>query len=185
MRGDAPTSHARVFDEHAAEILRKRAESLAQVEESSEIQGAVRFLLFRLGDEWYAVPIENVREIHDDFAVTPLPGLPDHILGIINVRGEIISVMDLATLMRVERSRTDAQTVPSSGIIVCDEECVSLLAVDEIGDIIDVAADAIEPPIAAIDRNQVEFVRGSVHTQDTMVGIIDLAKVLTPYGESG
>ncbi|HSQ22090.1 MAG TPA: chemotaxis protein CheW [Coriobacteriia bacterium] len=167
------------------DILRRRAESLAQAEEE---QGAIEtfgLLLFRLGEEWYAVRIDGVREIYNEYAVTRIPRVPDFVLGVINVRGEIISVMDIATLMRVpSRAERDVSDVLPSAIIVTSDSCVSAIVVDEIGDIVDVPRDALEPPLSTLDKAQGDFIAGSVYVDGRLIGVVNLDKVLEPVGEN-
>jgi purine-binding chemotaxis protein CheW len=167
------------------EILHRRAESLAQAGEEANEAETVGILLFRLGEEWYAVPIDHVREIYNEYVVTRIPRVPDFILGVINVRGEIISVTDIATLMRVpSRGEIDLSAELLSAIIVSSEECASAIVVDEIGDIIDVARDSIEPPLSTIDKSQGEYIAGSVYVDGRLIGIVNLDKALEPVGEN-
>jgi len=63
---------------------------------------------------------------------------------------------------------------------VANEEVVTALVVDEIGDICEVASGAIEPPISIIDRSQAEFVSGSVYIDGSMVGLINIERILEP-----
>jgi len=70
-------------------------------------------------------------------------------------------------------------------IVVADGETVTALVVDEIGDIQDVPIDSVEPPISIIDRAQAQFIAGSVHVGDSMVGLISLEKVLEPVVTGG
>lgn len=167
-----------------AEVLRQRAASLAQTEEEEITLDAAGLLLFRLGEEWYAFPIEGVREIYNDYSVTRIPRVPEFILGVVNVRGEIVSVTDLGTMIRVP-SRTQYAGVlelPSS-IIVANESCVSAVVVDEIGDIVDVSRADIEPALSTLEKAQAEFVAGSVYIDERLIGIINLDKVLEPIGD--
>lgn len=169
----------------AVEILRRRAESLAQVEEERVSNDSTELLMFRLGPEWYAVPIACVREIHHEYRVTPIPCVPDFVLGVINVRGEILSVTDLGALLQVP-GRTDVETggeMPSA-IVVATDSCVSALVVDEIGDIVDVADSAIEPPLFTLDKTQAEYMSGSVYAEGLLIGIVNVGKVLEPIGET-
>ena len=168
--------------QHSIEILRKRAESLAQVDEVEAAAEMLSLLLFRLGEEWYAVRIMDVREIYNDFKMTHIPRLPDFVLGVINVRGEIISVTDIAVLMRIASDGAAEEQVPSA-IVVSTDRCVSALVVDEIGDIIEVRRDAIEPPLSTLERTQAEFISGSVFVEGRLIGIVNLDKVLEPIGE--
>jgi len=176
---------ARVQDIKIHEELRRRAESLAQVQEEEVVADAKGLLLFRLGEEWYAFPIEGVREIYNDYTVTRIPRVPDFILGVVNVRGEIVSVTDLGTMIRVpSRTQRSIGDVLPSAIIVGNEHCVTAVVVDEIGDIAEVPNGAIEPALSTLDRAQAEFVAGSVYLDDRLIGIVNLDKVLEPIGDN-
>lgn len=167
------------------EVLRKRAESLAQAQEEEVTADARSLLLFRLGEEWYAFPIEGVREIYNDFFITRIPRVPEYILGVVNVRGEIVSVTDLGTMIRVP-SRThyaDVATLPSA-IIVANDRCVTAVVVDEIGDIAEIPMGDVEPALSTLDRMQAEFVAGSVYIGGRLIGIVNLDKVLEPIGDN-
>ncbi|MBN2247600.1 MAG: purine-binding chemotaxis protein CheW [Coriobacteriia bacterium] len=169
----------------ATEILRRRAASLAQAPDDAVSVESTGLLKFRLGQEWYAVPIAMVREIHNEYAITRIPRVPDYILGVVNVRGEIVSVTDLAALIRVpSRVALDIDDELPSAIIVANETCVSALVVDEIGDIIDVAREAIEPPLSTLDKAQAEYMSGSVFVDGLLIGVVNIEKILEPIGES-
>lgn len=182
-----PDLHAGIRGAQAMEeVLRRRAESLAQAGEEAVAVETLGLLLFRLGEEWYAVTIDRVREIYNEYEVTRIPRVPDFILGVINVRGEIISVTDIATLMRVpSRTEIDMGGLLPSGIIVSNGECVSAIVVDEIGDIIDVPRDSIEPPLSTLDKAQGEYIAGSVYVDGRLIGVVNLEKALEPIGENG
>ena len=169
----------------ALEILKRRAESLASESEEEAQVDLMPLLLFRLGDEWYSIPIERVREIYNEYKITPIPGVPDYILGIVNIRGEIVSVTDLAALMRIPgRVSHPIDAEQPSAIVASTEECVSALLVDEIGDIVEVTRTSLEPPLATIDRGQADWVSGSVYLDTRLIGVIDLERILTPIGEN-
>ncbi len=170
--------------QQSLDILRHRAESLAQAEEAEAVTEMTSLLLFRLGEEWYAVPIPGVREIVNDIVLTPIPRVPEFIRGVMNVRGEIVSVTDIAALMRIASAGPrDVRELPSA-IIARTERCVSALAVDEIGDILDVPRASVEPPLATLERSQIEFISGSVYVDGRLIGIVNLDKVLEPIGEN-
>lgn len=167
------------------DILRRRAESLAQAQEEAASDETVGLLMFRLGEEWYAVTIDAVREIYNEYEVTRIPRVPDFVLGVINVRGEIVSVTDLGTLIRVpSRSELDIEQELPSAIIVSTGECVSAIVVDEIGDIVDVLVGALEPPLSTLDKAQAEYMSGSVYINELLIGIVNVEKILEPIGES-
>jgi purine-binding chemotaxis protein CheW len=174
-----------IRDAKAREVLKRRAESLAQAEGEEASVETTGLLLFRLGEEWYAVPIDGVREIYNDYEVTRIPRVPGFILGVINVRGEIVSVTNLGEMMRVpSRTELDIEGLLPSAIIVSTDACVTAIVVDEIGDIVDVPNESIEPPLSTLDKTQAEFVSGSVYVEGALIGIVNLNKVLEPIGET-
>ncbi len=162
----------------AADVLRSRAESLAAEAEIHELDDQMGILLFRLGDEWYAIKVEDVREIDQEYARTPIPCVPDFILGVVNIRGEILSVTDLARMMRIGSVDVTGDILPA--IVVHNDDCVTAFVVDEIGDIVDVPVDSIEPPLSTIDKLQAEFIAGSLYVNGSLVGLMNVSRILEP-----
>lgn len=165
-------------DSTALEILRRRAESLALESEEETSDDRVGILLFAIGEETYGVPIADVREIYLEYSVTPVPCVPEHIQGVINIRGEIVSVSDVGKLMNLASS----SDVEPQAIVVQNDECVTAMVVDAIGDIVEVPREAIEPPVSMIGKAQMEFVSGSVYVEGKLVGLVNLARLLQPIG---
>lgn len=165
-----------------ARVLAERAESLAQegVEEPPDEITSV--MLFRLGEEWYAVRVEQVREIFSGYVITPVPCTADQILGVMSIRGDIISVTDIRRLLHLPGTGLDME-VPV--IVVYDGKCASALTVDEIGDILEVAQDDIQPPLAVLEKSQAEYITGSIYTNGTLVALVNLDRVLAPVGGTG
>ncbi len=163
----------------AEEILRRRAESLAAetVEESADDR--MPLLLFRLGEEWYAVRVADVREIYQEYAVTSIPCVPPYIRGVVNIRGEIISVTEVATLMGLDSDGdSDAEEAPA--IVIQNEEATTAMVVDEIGDIVEVPTDGVEPPLSIIDKAQADYIAGSVYVDGRLIGLFNTTTILKP-----
>lgn len=89
------------------DILKKRAEALAESNQPANKKDTIETASFLLRDEIYGIELRFVREILPLGPMTFIPGVPEYISGIINVRGEILSVMDLKRLFNLE-----AETVP-------------------------------------------------------------------------
>jgi purine-binding chemotaxis protein CheW len=165
----------------AEEILERRAQSLALESSEEEVTDSLSMLLFRIGDEWYAIRVGDVREIFQEYDVTALPCTPPFILGVTNVRGEILSVTDPALLTGLGKIvGTDGAQPPA--VVVTSGGVTTALVVDEIGDIVEVSNTSIEPPVSMIDRAQAAFVVGSVFIDGMMVGLLDAGRVLEPVG---
>lgn len=181
MMDESHRSHS--LAETSEEVLERRAVSLSLQEVDEETHDHLSLLLFRIGDEWYAVSVDAVREIFQEYEITSIPCVPDFILGVVNVRGEILSVTDPARIMRIgEIAPTEGIRPPA--IVIANEEVATALVVDEIGDITDVPNSSIEPPVSIIDRAQAEFIEGSVFVGGAMVGLLKVARVLEPIGAS-
>jgi purine-binding chemotaxis protein CheW len=145
------------------EILDRRAESLAQEAAEEHIAD---------------VKVEDVREIYQEYVITTIPCVPDFVLGVVNIRGEIISVTDVARLMRLGALTTDLAVAPA--IVIKNDECTTAIVVDEIGDIADVPRDGVEPPLSTIDKTQAEFIAGSLYVDHRLLGLINTDRVLEP-----
>lgn len=167
-------------------ILRERAESLSQRQEEETADERAGVLLFALADEWYGVRIGDVREICNEYRVTPVPCAPESIQGVINLRGEIISVMDLRTLLRLPPPEEIEETEEQTALIIVEEESgiVTALVVDQIGDIIEVAEESMDPPLSTADKSQAEYVTGSVYVEGKLVALLSMERVLAPIGNA-
>lgn len=172
------------INETPEQVLRRRADSLGRETIEEESSGRLALLLFRLGEEWYAIRVADVREIFQEYQLTYVPGVPDFVLGVVNVRGEILSVTDPAKMMGIGEVALGTE-VQAPAIVVSNGEVVTALLVDEIGDIADVPNQALEPPVSIIDRGQAEFIAGSVHLEDSMVGLLHAERVLEPIVSGG
>ncbi len=167
----------------AAEVLRRRAESLAAESQEEESRDSVALLLFRLGDEWYAVYVHDVREIYQEYAITSVPCVPEFILGVVNIRGEIISVTDVSKMTGLGESAPVEGIAPA--IVIQNEECTTAIVVDEIGDIAEIPHDSVEPSLSVIDKAQAEFLAGSVHYDGRLIGLLNIDRILEPIGARG
>jgi purine-binding chemotaxis protein CheW len=161
------------------EVLRRRAESLATEEYEEDVDDIVQLLLFALGDEWYAVDVAHVREIYSEYQVTRVPCVPPFIRGIINIRGEIISITDPRRLLGLADA-ADIRDLPV--IVAIAGEIGTALLVDEIGDIVEVPTEDIAPPLAVLDKAAAEYIAGSIYVEERVIAVLNLEKVVTPVG---
>jgi purine-binding chemotaxis protein CheW len=85
-------------DESDRLVLRERAHRLAQPPPEPDMSEQ-EMLLFRLGDELYAVELGVLRSVQPSHGVTRVPGVPAHVAGVLNVRGQVISVLNLSAFL--------------------------------------------------------------------------------------
>jgi purine-binding chemotaxis protein CheW len=99
-------------DPQIQRIMEERARILGQVREDGAGQGTLEVMMFQLQDEVYAVELALLQGIQPVQGLTPIPGAPSHVAGILNVRGEILTVLNLGDLLGQPTSLpTDGQKV--------------------------------------------------------------------------
>ncbi|RUM23649.1 purine-binding chemotaxis protein CheW [Rhizobium vallis] len=113
---------------------------VAQYEKLSD--AALEIIAFHLGDQQFCIKTTSIREIRGWAAATPLPHAPAHVLGVMNLRGTVIPVIDLAAKLGV-RSAIDANR---SAIVVAEvRKSIIGLVVDRVSDILSIGGDRIQP----------------------------------------
>jgi purine-binding chemotaxis protein CheW len=144
---------------------------------SSETRhGEGEFLTFTLGSEEYGVDILRVQEIRGYDTVTRIPGAPDFIKGVINLRGTIVPVVDLRLKFKLERADYNDFTVM---IILNVLQRVVGVVVDGVSDVLQLTPEQIRPAPefgASIDTR---FITGLGALQDRMLILVDIEKLMS------
>ena len=137
-----------------------------------EQRSAARTLLFRVAERVYGCDIEAVREIIPYRRATRLPGAPPYVQGLINLRGTIVTVLDLGT--RLDPAR---EPIREGSIIMATHGArVVGVAVDEV---MDVQAIAEEPIAAGGEESSRGLVRGLGRLEDGVVVLVDIHALVT------
>lgn len=140
-----------------------------------------KFLTFVLQDELYGLEILRVREIIGMPHITRVPHTPDFISGVTNIRGKVISVIDLRLRLGLERA---VQTERTCVIVVDvgDEQTGSIelgVVVDQVSEVLSIAeADMADAPAFGVDI-EAEFILGMGKTGERVTILLDIARVLT------
>lgn len=130
---------------------------------------------FRIGRETFGVPIALVHEIVRVPEITAVPDSPDYVEGVINLRGKIISVIDL------RKRFGELEIVPSkkNRILVTEVEGKLVgLIVDAASEVMKIPETAVEPTPAVYEQGELNYVTGVGKLQDRLVILIDLSKVM-------
>lgn len=159
--------------EQTRQILKARAQALARepgkMETAAECLEAVEFLL---AGERYAVESRHVREIFPLENLTPLPGTPAFVLGIINIRGEILSVIDIKKFFELpDKGLTDLNKV----IVLQSESMLFGILADVIAGVRQIPATGIQPSLPTLTGIREEYLRG-ITAERTI--ILDAEKLL-------
>jgi purine-binding chemotaxis protein CheW len=140
---------------------------------------ANQVLSFRLGEETYGVDILAVKEIRGWAPVTRIPQSSDHVLGVLNLRGAIVPIMDLRRLF----SLASAEFTPITVVIVMSiatpnghRECG--IVVDSVSDVVDIPPDSIRPTPALSGQASTDFIAGLAHVEDRMLILLDATGLL-------
>jgi purine-binding chemotaxis protein CheW len=160
--------------EEKKKILKARAQELGRDGENGKTIGeSIEIVEFMLAYEKYGIESSYVREIHALKELTPVPCTPPFVLGIINVRGQIVSVIDMKKFFDLpERGLTDLNKV----IIVHDDTMEFGILADSILGVRTISTEEIQPPLPTLTGIQAAYLRG-VTKEPTVV--LDGAKMLS------
>ena len=143
-------------------------------------QGETEFLSFGLGENEYSVEIMSVREIRGWTRTTSLPRSPGYVRGVINLRGAVLPVIDLAMRLGLPETEPEDRNV----IIVVDVGSRMMgLRVDAVSDILTLSQDQLQLPPDVATSPGARFVKALTLLEDRMVRILDLAEVVPTGSE--
>lgn len=160
-------------------ILKERAELVAlEKEPGTGEEECFTVMEFLLAYEHYAIEIVHVKEVLRIRELTLLPGTPSFVLGIINIRGEIFSIIDLKTVFNLpDRGLPEFNTV----IVMRDEARRFGIVVDSVIGIKKIFNSALKPPPATITGNRAGYIKGV--TSEAVI-VLDGGKILADRGLS-
>jgi purine-binding chemotaxis protein CheW len=144
-------------------------------EANSVNKNLVELSTFLVGDALCGMDILKIQEINKLIDMTTVPQAPSYVLGILNLRGQIITSIDLSKKLGL--GVTDLSKDPRNIIVNSKGEHIGLL-VKKISDVVQADAGKFEPPPSNMGGIQGEFFTGVYKTEDKLIGILDVEKVL-------
>jgi purine-binding chemotaxis protein CheW len=139
-----------------------------------------QMLTFRLSEETYGVDILRVKEIRGWSPVTKIPQSPPHVLGVLNLRGAVVPIIDL----RVRFALPSAEFSPVTVIIVLTlhtadgvKECG--VVVDSVSDVVDIDPQSVKPPPALSSGRNSDFISGIATVDDRMLIMLNVDDLVT------
>lgn len=152
---------------------RKREERKAQQEDITYHQWAT----FRVDNERYGIDVMRVKEVLRYSDITPVPGAEDSILGILNLRGNVVTVIDTRTLFDLEQAETSDDT----RVIVVelnDQEVVGLV-VDRVDEVINLPQNEVDRAPSVVSEDSARrYVQGVCYHEKELIILLDLGKML-------
>lgn len=162
-------------DRSSEEFLYLEPDELGEKDKTPEPRAG--FIPFSLADEWYAVPIEEALEVVKLRGFTRVPGLPGFIMGVANIRGDIISIVDLKQLLSLESAPGEPETTI---IIINAAKKTTGLLVDSVQNVLSIPVAAIQPALSTISPGNAEFIRGAIKPSGgRLITILDMEKIMS------
>jgi purine-binding chemotaxis protein CheW len=147
-----------------------------ELREARKIKGAVvELTTFFVGDALCGMDILNVQEINKHMEMTKVPQAPDCVMGILNLRGQIVTIIDLGKRLGLCSTELDHN---SRNIIVNSSGEYIGLNVQRISDVVQADWETVEPPPANIGGVQGKFFEGVYKTENRLIGILNVEEVL-------
>ena len=135
-----------------------------------------QFCTFFLDDLFFGVEVEQVQEVRRYQEMTSVPLAPSVVEGLINLRGQIVTTIDLRRRLSLPK-RSNGQ-LPMNVILRTEDGALSLL-VDEIGDVLELDAASFEPPPETVQGAARELIRGAYKLEDRLLLALDTSKIMT------
>jgi purine-binding chemotaxis protein CheW len=139
-----------------------------------------QYLTYMLGGEVFAIGILHIKEIIEYGQLTTVPMMPEFIRGVINLRGAVVPVVDLASRFGGRRSEvTRRSCIVILELLVEEQTQVIGVVVDAVNEVLEILPADIEPPPSFGTRIRADFIAGMGKVQDKFVIILNIDNVLS------
>ena len=140
----------------------------------------VQFLTFAIADETYAVDVTRVREVLELMDITQIPRTPEHMRGVINVRGSVVPVFDLRLKFELPEKKATVDTcIVVVEINTAEETIVLGCLVDSVQEVIELDSAQIEPPPRLGSGIDTHYIKGMGKKDETFIILMDLDRLMT------
>ncbi len=154
--------------------------SLDRINEELVVAEQDQHLTFDLAGEELAVPVLNIREIIRYGKITHMPMVPDFIEGVINLRGNVVPVINLASKFGLQKNKSDKRTcIIIMEILMGEDMVITGVVVDKVLQVIAIPEDTIEPSPKLGANIQSDFIKGMARKEDGFTIILDICRVLS------
>jgi purine-binding chemotaxis protein CheW len=136
----------------------------------------VRYVTFRLAEETYGIQVMQVQEVLRVSEIAPVPGAPDYVLGIINLRGNVVTVIDTRSRFGLIQKEND----DSSRIVIIEaEKQVIGILVDSVAEVVDLATSEIEAAPNVGNDESSRYIQGVATKNNELLILVDLDRLMT------
>lgn len=136
----------------------------------------IQLVTFRLQDETYGINVMHVQEVLRVTEIAPVPGAPDYVLGIINLRGNVVTVIDT----RLRFGLPSNELTDSSRIVIIEsEKQVVGILVDAVAEVVELTESQIDAAPNVGNEENSRYIQGIATMGDVLLIVVDLHKLLT------
>ncbi|HEY9738957.1 MAG TPA: chemotaxis protein CheW [Coleofasciculaceae cyanobacterium] len=159
------------------EIFRARANNLRQQIEGLNLSNELMSLaVIGLGNEYFGLDLELVREFTNIGDLTPIPCCPNHIVGNINLRGEIVTLVDIRNALNIPNAPV---SVGSPAVVIQVDDIVAGLPVDRVLEMVSINSTDMTPLSGILSNFGENYIRGTAFFQEKILRVLDLPKLFS------
>lgn len=155
------------------QILQKQQKQIHEPP-AKDAEEVIQLVGFIVGEEEYAIPILNIQEIIKPIEYTRVPSVPDYILGVFNLRGNVIPLIDLRKKFSLDFSRQNEQT---RYIVIKGNDNVAGFVIDRLTEAIRIKRNRIDPPPETLHKDQ-GMIYGIGKREDNILSILKVEALL-------
>lgn len=156
-------------------VFKERARSLARPLEAPDFAGLLPLAVARLGQEFFGFPLESVREFAEVGEICRVPCCPPHIVGQVNLRGDILTLVDVRPALQIPDPAAQHDRV----VVVQTGELSVGIPVDEVLDVLYLRPAEVTGIPAVLGASGGQYLEGTAPYGSQLLGILDLPKLLT------
>jgi purine-binding chemotaxis protein CheW len=156
-------------------IFRERAQQLIDAADSQDFTRLIPLAVIGLSGEYFGVELGALREFAEIHKITPVPCCPEHIVGNMNLRGDILTLVDMRPVLKL--LSVGANAAAKAMVVQLDQLRLGVL-VDEVFDVMYLSASDITAVPAAVQLEIKEYLKGTAPYAGKMLSILDLTKIL-------
>ncbi|MCC5900191.1 MAG: chemotaxis protein CheW [Phormidium sp. BM_Day4_Bin.17] len=164
------------------DVFRQRANSLRIPTETPDLKQILSLAVVALQGEYFGIDLQVVREFTDVRNITPIPCCPPHVVGNMNLRGEILTLIRINQCLNLEPTLLEGDRGSEQrgrAVVVQVDEMVVGILVDEVFDVTPIDPSKISPMPTAIRATSDEYLQGTVLYEATALTILDIRKLLS------
>ena len=156
-------------------MVDNKNEVVQDIPREKEGEQILQFIGIRLGKELYGIPVEKIRKIAKPLRITSIPGTAPHVMGLMNLQGEILCVVDVKILLNMGKA------IPAENsrvVVIKTVEGLVGVFCDEVIDIYDIVKKNIETALSTLSAEISSYIQGQVQIDCGLMGILDMERLL-------